>query len=83
VTKRVHPSRDREEMESTNASNLETCPAVMVALGTRRFVIFRRGEPTGLRPTTAAPTRVRDLTTGDEVIYKGRQYVVRSVEIYE
>jgi hypothetical protein len=70
-------------MDSTDANNLETCQAVMVALGTRRFVIFRRGEPTGLRPTTAAPQRVRDLTPGDEVIYKGRRYVVRSVQSYE
>jgi hypothetical protein len=65
----------------TNA--LETCNAVMLGLGARRFVIVRRGERSKLCHTDAPAKRVRDLRPGDEVIYKGQVHTERSLNVYE
>jgi hypothetical protein len=67
--------------ETANA--LESCNAVMIGLGMRRFAIVRRGEPTHLRHVAGQRQRVRNLRPGDEVIYKGQRQIVRSLQVYE
>jgi hypothetical protein len=67
----------------TVESPLELCQAMMLGLGSRRYVIVRRDGPIALRSLLPQRHRVRDLQPGDEVIYKGERVVVRSVEIYE
>lgn len=65
------------------ASRWDLCQAVMLGLGSRRFVIVRRDDPIPLRSGQPRRGRVRDLQPGDEVFYKGQRVLVRSVEIYQ
>jgi hypothetical protein len=62
---------------------LETCEAVMIGLGTRRFTIIRRDEPTRIWAIHPRRDRIRDLRPGDEVLYDGEQHVIRSLQVYE
>lgn len=83
MTKRVRAAGDPAGMNSPTRSALETCQAVMIGLGTRRFVIVRSDDvPTGLRRIAPSPVRIRDLLPGDEVVYKGQRHVVRSIQPY-
>lgn len=71
------------EASPTPESPLETCSAVIIGLGLRRFVIVRRDEPSQMQHVSPPRTRIRDLQPGDEVLYKGRRHIVRRLEIYE
>ena len=71
----------REPLQPT--SPLESCTAVIIGLGLRRFVVVRREGPPLMQQTARSHKRIRDLTPGDEVIYKGRREVVRFIEAYE
>ena len=64
-------------------SSLESCQAVIVGLGLRRFVVVRREGPPVLRQVEPKRERVRDLQPGDEVPYKGRREVVRSLQVFD
>ena len=83
MTKRVCPGPDHTGMDFTRPNALEACNAVMIGLGPRWFVIIRRDDEPRLQRVVSTPARIRDLVPGDEVFYKGRRHVVRSVQPYE
>ena len=69
---------------TTEAENLlETCEAVMIGLGTRRFTIVRRDEPPRIYLIHPKRDRIRDLRPGDEVFCDGERHVIRSLQVYE
>lgn len=82
MTERVTATGHHAVMTATERETLENCDAVMVALGNRRYVIIRRDEPTELRSLDPRRSRIRDLQPGDQVVYKGQQTFVRSLQVY-
>ena len=48
----------------------ELCRALMLGLGSRRYVIVRRDAEIPLRSLFPLRQRIRDLQAGDEVLYK-------------
>lgn len=69
-------------MSTETQDLLETCEAVMIGLGTRRFTIVRRDEPPRIYSIHPRRDRIRDLRPGDEVLYDGQRHVIRSLQVY-
>jgi hypothetical protein len=67
---------------TTHNSALETCDALIIGLGVRRWVIVRREGEQPIRALDPARQRVRDLQVGDEVVYKDTIEIVRSIAVY-
>ncbi|MEM9587154.1 MAG: hypothetical protein AAGA03_07725 [Planctomycetota bacterium] len=82
TTAAIDPATGLPSDRSAQGS-LDTCQAVLIGLDSGRFVVVRREGPRDLWPLTPLCKRVRDLTFGDQVMYKGKRYTVRAVVVYQ
>ena len=75
------PPEYRTETSVDDAS-IADCEALLVCLNSGRFVVVRPSEPKDLWPVDGGWEKIRELTPGDEVVYKGNKSIVRAVEVY-
>ncbi|TWU56505.1 hypothetical protein Poly51_24160 [Rubripirellula tenax] len=66
----------------TDQQTTDDCEAMIVCLNTRRFVIVRPSEKMNVWPCEGGWERIRQIHTGDRVIYQGKISIVRAVEVY-
>jgi hypothetical protein len=61
---------------------LESCHALIIGLGPRRWVIVRRDGPQPIQALSPPRKRLRDLQVGDEILCNGQREIVRSLAVY-
>ena len=71
-----------ESSSDSPTSQTEQASALMVCLEGRRFVIVRTDEPSELHFADETERDLRQIQSGDVVVYRGQPSTVRAVAIY-